>query len=117
MKSRRGVVKRGAELLKSFGGLGPVVTKNARESAVREQLSTRLTNRAIVCFVGGVTDALNFCAATWTCLAITAMHGHAFTKGRHLFRKAPACFSSQTLDPMNQCIANGRVQFCDFRIT
>ena len=64
---------------------GPVFAKQAGEGAVGEEFAAGLACRAIIGFVGGVADALDFGAATRTGLFVTAVDGHAFAEGGDFF--------------------------------
>src|SRR3989441_10866169 len=88
-----------SEEFEFFEGGGPIFAEKAREGAVGEELSAGLAGGAIVGFVGGVTNALDFGVATRARLFVAAVNGHAFAKGGHVFGEFTACFRAEALGP------------------
>src|SRR5262249_1610742 len=82
-----------------FCGFWPVFPQQARQAAVGEQLASRLAMRTIVRLVAGIANSLYFGPAARAWLPVLAMHGHSFTKRRHLFRELAACLFAQFLHP------------------
>src|SRR6266705_4693563 len=98
-----------------FEGAGPIFAEKAGEGAIGEELSAGLAGGAIVGLVGGVTDALDFGAATRTRLLVAAVDGHAFAKGGHVFGEFIACFRAEALGPANERGTGGFEEALDFR--
>src|SRR5690242_3599946 len=70
----------GDQKLKFFQGPGPVLAQQTGKCSVCEQLAACLACGAIVRFIGGITDALDFSSATRTGKFVAAVNGHAFAK-------------------------------------
>src|SRR5260370_11388528 len=98
-----------------FEGAGRIFAEKAGESAVGEELSAGLAGGAIVGFVGGVTDALDFGVAARTRLFVAAVNGHAFAKGGHVFGEFIAGFRAPALGPASERGAGGFEEALDFR--
>src|SRR6266851_6665793 len=98
-----------------FEGAGPIFAEKAGEGAVGEELSAGLAGGAIVGFVGGVTDALDFGAATRTRLFVTAVNGHAFAKGGHVFGEFIARFGAEAVEPVSERGTGGFEEALDLR--
>src|SRR5215469_16646369 len=65
----------------------PVCAEQARERAVGQKFAPGLACRAIVGFVGCITNALDFRSAARAKLFVSAVYSHAFPKGRHILRE------------------------------
>ena len=65
----------------------PVFAQQPRERPIRQQAAAGLTRDAVVGFVRRVRDSLHRRTTHGTWLAVAAMNGHPFAKGRHLLRK------------------------------
>jgi hypothetical protein len=81
-----------------------------------------LAVRAVVGFIVGVADALNFVAAAWAGLAIASVNGHVWSKRGHFFWEICGGFGAEFFDPERkrvarsgeECLPLGRLQFvCD----
>src|SRR5712692_8885413 len=96
-------------------GTGPVFAEKARERAVGEELSAGLARGAIVGFVGGITDALDFCVAARAGLLVAAVNGHAFTKSGDVLGEFSGGFDTQALGPAGERSASGCEEALDFR--
>src|SRR5712692_9843688 len=81
-----------------FEGAGPIFAEKAGEGAVGEEFSAGLAGGAIVSFVGGVTNALDFGVAARTRLLVTAVNGHAFAKGGDVFGEFLARFRAEAVE-------------------
>ena len=77
-------------------------TRQARHGAISEESSAVLAFGAVVGFIAGVADALNFRAADGAWLAIASMDGHFGAKGSDLFRKAGTGLAAEPFDPVAQ---------------
>src|SRR5712692_5247871 len=98
-----------------FEGAGPIFAEKAGEGAVGEELSGGLAGGAIVGFIGGVTNALDFGVATRTRLLVAAVNGHAFAKGGHVFGEFTACFRAEALGPVSERGTGGFEEALDLR--
>src|SRR5687767_12714406 len=97
-----------------FGSLRPVLAKQAREGAIRQQPAACLTIRAVIRLVSRVTNALDLRAAARTWLAVTAVRSHVLPKRSDFFGKAFAGFFTQPRDPFHQRVACGAIKPRDF---
>src|SRR6266567_1273409 len=70
---------------------------------------------AIVGFVGGVTNALDFGVAAGTRLFVATVNGHAFAKGGHIFWEFIARFRAEALGPASERGTGGFKEALDFR--
>src|SRR5713101_6719767 len=98
-----------------FEGAGPVFAEKAREGAVSEELSAGLAGGAIVGFVGGVTNALDFGVAARTRLLVAAVNGHAFAKGGDVFGEFIARLRAEAVEPASERGTRGFEEARDFR--
>jgi hypothetical protein len=105
----------GGEELEFFEGAGPILTEKTGERAVGEQFAPGLARGAIVSFIGGVTNALDFRATARTGLFVAAVDGHAFAKRSHVFRELPTRFGTQPIGPVRERGADGGEEALDFR--
>src|SRR3972149_2394868 len=92
----------GLELLELFQTLRPVFSQQARERAVREELSAGLAARAVVRLVLGVGDPLNGSRAHGTGLPVPAVDRHFRPERRYLLRELVAGFRAQLIGPLDQ---------------
>ena len=75
--------------------------------------------RAIVGFVVGIADALDFFSAPWAGLSVAAVNRHFFPKRGDFFGEGDLGFGAETIDPESESVARGgeesfpflRVQF------
>jgi hypothetical protein len=88
-------------------GARPVFAKEAGETAVGEEFAGGLASRAIVGFVAGVADALDFCAAARAGLFITAVHGHPFAEGGDFFGEFAGGLRAEAIGPAREAGADG----------
>src|SRR5260370_37465363 len=98
-----------------FEGAGRIFAEKAGESAVGEELSAGLAGGAIVGFVGGVTNALDFGVATRTRLFVAAVNGHAFAKGGDIFGEILARLRAEAVEPANERGTGGCEEALDLR--
>src|SRR6266849_1286524 len=96
-------------------GAWPIFAAKAREGAIGVEFSAGLARGAIVGFVGGVTDALDFCVAARAGLFVAAVHGHAFAKGGDVLGEFAGGFGTQALGPAGERSASGGEEALDFR--
>src|SRR5690606_878229 len=80
----------------------PIVLEQPRERTVGQQLSVRLTARAVVRLVLRVANTLDGRAARGAGLTVPPVYGHAFTKRRHLLREAALVLVAQALRPFDE---------------
>ena len=69
---------------------------------------------AIVGFVVGVADALNFGGAPRAGLFVAAVNGHAFAEGGDFFREFVGGFSAQPIGPLREAGTDGFEEALDF---
>src|SRR6266699_1115068 len=98
-----------------FEGARPIFAEKAGEGAIGEKLSAGLAGGAIVGFVGGVTNALDFGLAARTRLLVAAVDGHAFAKGGHVFGEFTARFRAEALGPASERGTGGFEEALDLR--
>jgi hypothetical protein len=96
-------------------GARPIFPEKARKGAVGEELPSGLACGAIVGFVGGVTDALDFRVAARARLFVTAVDGHAFAKSGDVFGESAGSFGTQPVGPAGERVTRGREKALDFR--
>src|SRR5262245_40098434 len=97
-KSRRRL--RGAQLLKFFRRLRPVLVEQERQRAIRQELAASLAVRTVVRLVVGVTDALDPSTARWARLVEFSMHRHLRTKCGDVLGETIARLLPQSFDPV-----------------
>jgi len=97
-----------------FRGAGPVFAEEAGEGAVGEKFSSGLAGGAVVGFVGGVADALDFVAATRAGEFVAAVDGHAFAEGGDVFGEFAGGFGAELRGPVREAAADGVVKAPDF---
>ena len=103
-----------APIFQFFQGSRPVFAKEAAEAAVGEDFAAGLAAGAVVGFVVGVADALDFCAAAGAGLAVAAVDGHAFAEGGHFFGEFVFGFGAESGDPVFEGVARGGVESLRF---
>jgi hypothetical protein len=105
----------GSEEFEFVEGTGPVFVEETGEHAVGEELAAGLAHRAVIRFVGGVTDALDFCGAARAGLFVAAMNGHAFAEGGDFFGEFAGGFGAEAISPVRETRADGFEEALDFR--
>ena len=95
-------------------GARPVFAEETGEGAVGEEFASGLAGGAVVGFVAGVADALDFCAATRARLFIAAVDGHAFAERSDFFRKFAGGVGAEAIRPAREARADGVVETLDF---
>src|SRR5678815_2403072 len=74
---------------------------------IRDRLASSLAGGAIVRFVGGIADSLDFGSAARTRLLVFSVHRHPWTECRYLLGKFCAGILMQDSDPLGQlCFRN-----------
>lgn len=104
----------GGEQFELVEGAGPVFAEEAGEGAVGEDSPTGLASRTVVGFVAGVTDALDFAAATRARFFITAVDGHVFTERGNFFGEFSSGFGAKVIGPVRERGTDGFVEALDF---
>src|SRR5262249_9027686 len=94
----------------------PVFAQQAAQRAVGQEFAAGLAACAVVGFVRGVTDALDFGAAARARFAITSVDGHVGTKRRDLLGKFIAGFVAKFGSPESERAARGFVKAGNFLI-
>ena len=69
---------------------------------------------AVVGFVVGVADALDFFSAPWAGLTIAAVDGHFLSKRGNFFGEGGLRFSAEAIDPESEGAAGGSVKCFPF---
>jgi hypothetical protein len=87
-------------LLQLLECLGPVPLEEPRQSAIREELPSGLTGRAVVRLVVGVADPLHGRSANRTGLPVPPVHGHPGAKRGHLLGEPVPDVGAESLDPL-----------------
>src|SRR5690242_7064080 len=105
----------GDQELQFFQGAGPVLAQQSGQRSVCEQLAACLARRAIVRFIGGITDALDFGAAARAGKFVAAVNGHAFAKRGDFFGEIASGLGTEMLGPARKAGADGFVEAMDFR--
>ena len=96
-------------------GARPVFAEEAGEGAVGEEFAGGLADGAIVGFVAGVADALDFGAAARAGLFVAAVYGHSLAEGGDFFGELAGGLRSQAISPAREAGADGFEQAHDFR--
>ena len=96
-------------------GARPVFAKEAGEGAVGEEFACGLARGAIVGFVAGVADALDFGAAARAGLFVAAVYGHSLAEGGDFFGELAGGLRSQAISPAREAGADGFEEAHDFR--
>src|ERR1700692_898601 len=109
-KLAEGLASLPRQQLKFFRSPRPVLSQQSRQGAVGEQLSSGLALGAVIGFVCGKTDALNFCLAPREWLLIAAMHRHLRAKRRDFFREFLARLSTQAVGPLDEAVAHPPIE-------
>ena len=86
---------------------GPVGAEEAGEATIGENFAVRLAAGAVVGFVVGVADSLNFLAAPGAGLSVTAVRCHPLSECGDLFGEVGCCICAQTVNPEGEGFASG----------
>src|SRR5208282_4585728 len=89
----------GGEELEFVEGARPVFAEEAGEGAVGEEFTGGLAGGAVVGFVAGVADALDFGSAARARLFVAAMDGHAFAESGDFFWEFAGGFGAKMIGP------------------
>jgi len=92
----------------------PVFAKEAGEGAVGEEFAGGLAGGAIVRFVAGVADALDFGPAARAGLFVAAVDGHALAEGGDFFGEFAGGLRAQAIGPVGEVGADGFEEAHDF---
>ncbi len=104
----------GDEEFEFVEGAGPVFAEEAGEGAVGEEFAAGLAGGAVVGFVAGVADALDFGAAARAGLFVAAVDGHAFAEGGDFFGEFAGGLGAEAIGPLREAGADGFVEALDF---
>jgi hypothetical protein len=88
-------------------GAGPVGFQEAGQAAIGENFSSGLATGAIVGFVVGVANALDFLSAGWAGLSVAAVNGHFLSKRGDFFGEGGFGLRAQAFDPERESVARG----------
>jgi hypothetical protein len=92
----------------------PIFAEEAGECAVGEEFASGLARGAIVGFVAGITDALDFGATAWAGKFVSAMDCHAFAKGGYFLGELAGGFGAEAIGPLPEAGAYGFEEALDF---
>jgi hypothetical protein len=104
----------GGEEFEFVEGARPVLAEDAGKGAIGEEFAVGLASGAVVGFVGGVTDALDFGVAARTGKFVAAVDGHAVAEGGNFFGEFAGGFGAEASGPACEAGADGFVQALDF---
>lgn len=93
-----------------FEGARPVLSQQSGESSVGQKSPSGLAGWAIIRFILGVDNSLNWRPAFRTRFAETAMYRHLVPESRDLFRKVSLRVFSKRSYPEPECLLYGVVQ-------
>lgn len=105
---------RSQEQVEFVEGAGPVFAEEAGEGAVGEEFAGGLAGGAVVGFVAGVADALDFCAAAGAGKFVATVDGHAFAEGGDFFGEFTSGFGAEVIGPGREAGADGLVEALNF---
>src|SRR5580765_2466766 len=105
----------GGEEFEFVEGAGPVFAEEAGEGAIGEEFAVGLARGAVVGFVGGVADALDFGVAARAGKFVAAVDSHAFAEGGNFFGKLAGGFGAEAVRPAGEAEADGFIEALDFR--
>ena len=97
----------------------PVGFQEAGEAAIGENFSSGLAAGAVVGFVVGVANALDFFSTGHAGLSIAAVNGHLFSKCGDFFGEGGFGFGAEAFDPEGESVARGgekRFPFIRFQL-
>lgn len=89
----------GFEVIQFIERAWPVCAKQTGECAIGEEASFGLARGAIVCFVCGVTDALDFGSTSRTGLLVFPVNSHLGSEGGHFFGELAAGLLAENFRP------------------